>query len=120
MNATDNVTALCRELSVVVDQYRQQLRDRAEAEAEFKRARAKRILRARAEGEASSAAAAETVADADDGIAGLRLRALITEGMAAATKEQINSLRERIGFGRSLLATEREMDKLHSQDRGVA
>lgn len=119
MSLPDNVSKLCRDLDAVVGQYRQQLATKAQTESDFKRERAKRILRARADGEASSAAAAEVVADADDLIADLRLKSLIAEGMAAATKEQIATLKERIGWGRSLYATQREQDKFHAQDRGT-
>ena len=119
MGLSDNVGALCRELDYTVGVYREQLQARAETESEFKRLRAKRILRARADGEASSAAAAETVADADDVIADLRLKALVADALATATKEKIATLKERIGWGRSLYATQREQDRLHSQDRSV-
>lgn len=112
MSTPANVSALCRELDLVADRYRDELADKAQADADYRRERAKRILRARADGEASSAAQAETVADADDTIADLRLRYLITEGIAASTKEKLASLRERIGWGRSLYATQREQDKL--------
>lgn len=108
----DNVGQLCRELDVITGQYRQELRDKAEAENDYRRERAKRILRARADGEASSATAAETVADADDLISELRLKFLIAEGIAASTKSKIEALKERIGWGRSLYATQREQDRL--------
>jgi hypothetical protein len=116
----DNVNALCRQLDMVVGQYREQLITKAETETDFKRERAKRQLRARADGEASSAAAGEVVADADDVISDLRLKALIAEGIATATKEQIASLKERIGWGRSLYATQREQDKLATQRSDAA
>lgn len=120
MSLADDVGLRCRELATVVDQYREELTKKAETESEFKKERAKRILRARANGEATSAAQAEVVADADDLIADLRLASLIAEGIAKSTKERIDSLKERIGWGRSLYATQREQDRLHSQDRSVA
>jgi hypothetical protein len=120
MNPAENVGALCRELDRTVDQYRTELARKAETESDFKRDRAKRIIRARVEGEATSAAQAETVADADDAIAKLRLDYLIAEGIAASTKEKIASLKERIGYGRSLMATEREQDRLHTVRGDVA
>lgn len=120
MSLPDNVSKLCRDLDMVVGQYREQLAAKAQTESDYKRERAKRILRARADGEASSAAAAEVVADADDVISDLRLKSLIAEGIATATKEQIATLKERIGWGRSLYATQREQDKLHTVRRDVA
>lgn len=119
MSASSNVADLCRQLDVTVGQYRQQLERKANAESDYKRDRAKRVLRARADGE-KAISAAEIVADADDHIAALRLEYLIAEGIVSATKAQIGMLTERIGYGRSLLANEREQDRLHSQNRAVA
>lgn len=115
----DNVAALCRDLDVTVQHFSEQLRERADAESDYKRERAKRIMRARVDGE-KAISAAEIVADADDAIADLRHRYLITEGVAESTKHRIRSLTERIGFGRSLIANERAQDQLHSQNRSVA
>ena len=117
--ATQNVAALCRELDVTVLRYAEELQRKAEAEAAFKTARAKRILKARADGDASSMALAETVAEADDVVSALRLDYLITESVAAATKERLAALRERIGFGRSVMTNDREADKLHAAGAGA-
>lgn len=108
----NEVGKLCRQLDTVTDQYREELKAKADSDAVYRRERAKRILRARADGEASSATAAETVADADDLISDLRLKYLIAEGIAASTKSKIEALKERIGWGRSLYATQREQDRL--------
>lgn len=113
MNPAANVSALCRELDTTVIRYADELTVKAHAEATYKGERAKRILRARAEG-VKSISEAETVADADDLIGDLRLRYLIAEGIVASTKERIASLKERVGFGRSLMASEREADRLQA------
>ena len=115
---TQNVAALCRELDTTVIRYSDELRAKAESEAAYKTARAKRILKARADGEANSISLAETVADADDAVATLRLEYLIADGIASATKERLTSLRERIGFGRSVMTNEREQDKLLAAGAG--
>lgn len=115
---TQNVAALCRELDVVVVEYRDALAAKAEAEATYKTERAKRILRARIEDEASSMVLAETFADADDVVAGLRRDYLIKDGIASAYKERLASLRERIGFGRSVMTNEREQDRLAAAQAG--
>ena len=115
---TQNVAALCRELDVTVIRYSDELRTKAETEAAYKTARAKRILQARAHGEATSISLAETVADADDMVSKLRLEYLIADGIASATKERLASLRERIGFGRSVITNEREQDKLTALNMG--
>lgn len=115
---TQNVAALCRELDSTVVRYADELRTKAEAEAAYKSARAKRILRARVDGEATAISLAEVVADADDVVADLRLMYLIADGVASATKEKLASLRERIGFGRSVMTNEREQDKLLASGAG--
>ena len=115
---TQNVAALCRELDYTVIRYGEELQDKAEKEAAYKSARAKRILRARTDGEANAISLAETVADADDAVADLRLAYLIADGKAAATKEKLSSLRERIGFGRSVMTNEREQDRLTALGAG--
>lgn len=118
MTPVGNVGALCRELDITVGRFAEELRACADAESDYKRERAKRILRARVDGE-KAISAAEIVADADDVIADLRHKYLIAEGVAESTKHRIRSLTERIGFGRSLIANEREQDKLHSQNRAT-
>ena len=113
--ASDNVSALCRQLDEAVRLYGEQLTKKAETDAEYRSARAKRVLKARNDGE-KAISGAELVADADDVIARLRLEYLIAEGMAAATKSRLAMLTERIGFGRSLMASDRESDKQYSRD----
>ena len=115
---TANVAALCRALDVTVVVYGEELQAKAKAEAAYKAARAKRILQARASGEASAISLAEVVADGDDSVADLRLAYLIAEGKASATKEKLAALRERIGFGRSVMTNEREADRLAALGAG--
>lgn len=119
LSPSQNVADLCRQLDEAVGIYRAQLEAKAHAESDYKRDRAKRVMKARADGE-KAVAGAELIADADDTIAQARLTFLLAEGMVAATKAQIGMLTERIGFGRSLLASEREQDRLHSQNRAQA
>jgi hypothetical protein len=114
-----NVAQLCLSLDRKVHEYADAVRARAEAEVAYKSERAKRILRAKSDG-AKSIAESETVADADDGIRDLRLAYLIAEGHADATGRAISALRERIGYGRSLISTERAADLLHAQNLGGA
>lgn len=114
-----NVAKLCVDLDRKVHEYAEAVATRARAEVNYKSERAKRILRAKSDG-AKSVAEAETIADADEGIADLRLAYLIAEGTADACGRAIGALRERIGYGRSLIATERETDRLHSQGVGGA
>jgi len=116
-STSSNVAKLCLDLDRKVIEYSESVTARAHADATYKAERAKRILRARAEG-AKSIAEAETTADADDVIRDLRLQHLITEGSADALQKAIAALRVRIDYGRSVIATERAMDTLHSQGTG--
>jgi hypothetical protein len=110
-NINDTVGSLCLQLHTKANEYAEAATTRAKAEADYKSERAKRILRARADGE-KSISAAQTVAEADDLIKDLHLKYLIAEGMTDALTKGMIALRERIGYGRSLMATEREADKL--------
>jgi CO/xanthine dehydrogenase Mo-binding subunit len=109
--ASETVGSLCLQLHAKANEYQAQAVARAHAEAEYKAAKAKRVLKARAEGE-KAISAAQTVAEADDHIKDLHLKFLIAEGMTDALTKGMIALRERINYGRSLMATQREVDKL--------
>jgi hypothetical protein len=113
------VAALCRELDMKVREYTDLVRERANAEVDYKASRARRILQARTEG-AKSVAEAETIASADPVIEELYRRHLVADGMADACARSIAALRERIGFGRSVISSERAADMLHAQGVGGA
>lgn len=108
------VAALCRDLDVKVREYDELTVRRANAEVEYKSTRARRILTARSEG-AKSVAEAEMIAAADPVVERLWRDALVADAMVDAAQKSIAALRERIGFGRSVLATERAADTLHAQ-----
>lgn len=114
-----NVAQLCRQLDMKVHEYGDLATARAEAEVDYKSARARRILRARADGEARSITEAENIAAADQGVEQLWRRHLVADAQADACNKAILALRERIGYGRSLMATAREADRLHATDPGV-
>lgn len=115
---TETVGSLCLQLHAKANEYAEAATTRAKAEAEYKAERAKRILRARADGE-KSISAAQTVAEADDLIKDLHLKYLIAEGMTDALTKGMIALRERIGYGRSLMANEREADKMLATNREI-
>jgi hypothetical protein len=115
---TETVGNLCLQLHAKANEYSEAAVTRAKAEAAYKAERAKRILRARADGE-KSISAAQTVAEADPLIADLHLQFLIAEGMTDALTKGMIALRERIGYGRSLMANEREADKLLATNREI-
>jgi hypothetical protein len=114
MTPSQNVGQLCRDLESAVREYAQQAEKSAQAESDYKRYRAKRILRAKAEEGVKAISEAEYVADADDAVADLRQAHLIATAIAESTKHRIGMLKERIGLGRSLIASEREADKFHA------
>jgi hypothetical protein len=118
-HAGENVGKLCVQLHEVSITYGNATKQRALAEAQYKTARAKRKLTARSTGEAKSVAEADLVADADDYIAGLHQDFLIADAWADTLKAQMIALRERIGYGRSLMANEREADRLLATSREV-
>ena len=114
----ETVGSLCLQLHYKANEYAEAAAKRATAEAEYKAAKAKRILQAPADGE-KSIAAAQTVAEADDHIKDLHLKYLIADGMTDALTKGMIALRERIGYGRSLMANEREADKLLATNREI-
>ena len=114
----ETVGSLCLQLHQKANEYAEAAKARAIAEAEYKAQKAKRVLRARAEGE-KSISAAQMVAEADDLIKDLHLKYLIADGMTDALTKSMIALRERIGYGRSLMANEREADKLLATSREI-
>ncbi|HXG72757.1 MAG TPA: hypothetical protein VNJ04_19305 [Gemmatimonadaceae bacterium] len=119
MSTATEVAKLCIALDRKVHEYAELATARAGAEVDFKVARAQRIMRARSDG-AKSIAEAETTATADPAVESLWRVYLIADGSADACGKSIGALRERIGFGRSLIATERAADSLHADGVGGA
>lgn len=117
--AQETVSQLTLQLHRTVFTYGQATDARAKAKAAYKNAHAKRRLAVRASGEAKSQAEADMYADADDFIADLHLKFLIAEALADRLKHEIEELKERIGFGRSVMADQREADKLLATSRDV-
>jgi hypothetical protein len=113
------VTTLTQQLDVVVGMYYEQAIAAAKAEAEHKQQRAKRMLTARHQGEAKSATEAECIAEADDTVADLYSKRLISSAIADSTKQKILSLREQIGMARTEMANQRAMDDFHARDRSI-
>jgi hypothetical protein len=110
---------LTQTLDSVVAMYHEQAIEAAKSEAEHKRVRAKRFLKARHDGDAKSIAEADAIAEADDVVADLYSKRLIAAAIADSTKQKILSLREEIGWQRSLMANRREADRIHAMDGSV-
>lgn len=111
------VAGLCRDLDAKVRDYADQVTARAHAEVDYKAARARRIMQARLEG-AKSIAEAETIAAADPVVEDLWRKHLVADGVTDAGQKAIAALRDRIGFGRSVISSERAADVLHAQGVG--
>lgn len=117
--AGENVGHLTLQLHQVVQQFGPATKARAVAKAAYSTAHAKKRLAVRASGEAKSQAEADMHADADDFIAGLNRDYLIAAAWVDTLKQQIEELKERIGYGRSLMADQREADKLLATSREI-
>lgn len=96
--------------STLADAYGPLLTAAAVAEADYRTARAKAVLVAKATRERCSVAEAETVADADDHIAGLLMTRLTTRALADSHIEKLRQLRSQIDALRSYTASERAAD----------
>lgn len=115
MSALRRLGEVSRAYELAADQYRDIAIKAAEAEAAHKVARAKAILQYKAsETERISHAEAETRAEADDRIAGLYLERVITAAKADAHREKLRQLREQVATGRTAVASEREIDRIHA------
>ena len=119
MSALDRLGEVSREYQRMADDYKAVATDAAEAEAAHKSARARAILRFKAtETERMSHAEAETRAEADPEISDLYRDRLVKSALADSHREKLRQLREQIATGRTAVASEREIDRLHAHDMG--
>lgn len=117
-SAQDTVAQLCLQLHYKTNEYETAAVSYAKAKAAHTAEHAKRKLQAKADGE-NSESGAKTIADSDPYIAQLHLDYLIAEAMTKACDRSIEALKERIGYGRSLMADQREADKLLASNREI-
>ncbi len=114
MSTATEVAKLCIQLATKQTEYDAMQQPRAHAEVDWKQAKAVFIQRALLDG-AKSMAAAENAATADDDLAGLWRAHLVLNGEMDACGRSMRTLSTRIDYGRSVIATERAADSLHSQ-----
>lgn len=114
MTALGRLGAVSRAYEMAADEYRGIAERAAIAEAAHKAARAKAILKFKAAGERVSHAEAETRAEAEDQIADLFRERLIAAALADSAREKLRQLREQQANGRTAVASEREVDKIHA------
>lgn len=119
MSTLDRLGEVSREYQRMADAYKTVATEAAEAEAVHKSARARAILRFKAtETERMSHAEAETRAEADPEISELYRDRLVKSALADSHREKLRQLREQIATGRTAVASEREIDRLHANDMG--
>lgn len=118
MSALDRLGEVSREYQRMADAYRQVAMDAAAAEAEHKARKAQVILSAKADGERVSHAEAESRAEADENVAALYRDRLVKAAMADAHREKLRQLREQVANGRTYVASEREVDRMHAEGNG--
>ena len=120
MSGIDHLGAVSKQYQECADAYRDVATAAAEAEAAHKVARAKTALRFKDSGECRSMTEAETRAEADDEVARLYRERLITAAVADAHREKLQQLREQVASGRTYVASEREVDRMHAGGYGGA
>lgn len=116
MSALDRLGAVSRAYELAADEYRPVVVAAAEAEAAHRSGKAKAILRFKALDDVRSHAEAEARADADEHIADLYRQRLVTAAVAESHKAKLQQLREQVATGRTRVTSEREVDRLHSQN----
>lgn len=114
MSALQRLGVVSRQYEQMADEYRDVAIAAATAEAAHKAARAKAILRERAGEGRVSHAEAEARAEADDTIAELYQQRLVTAAIADSHREKLRQLREQVATGRTAVASERDVDRIHA------
>ena len=114
MTALSRLGEVSRAYELAADEYRAFVVDAAEAEAAHRSGKAKTILRFKALEDVRSHAEAEARADADEEIADLYRRRLVTAALAESHKAKLQQLREQVATGRTRVTSEREVDRIHA------
>lgn len=94
-------------------EYRPLAEDAAAAEADYRRRKAVFVTRMVADG--ASVAKAEYAADADPAVADACLAFKMSAAVADAASKRLWQLSAQVEYGRTVLVTEREADKIHAQ-----
>jgi SLT domain-containing protein len=115
MTALARLGEVSRAYEIAADEYRGVVVAAAEADAAHRKARGKAVLREKAQSPGMSHAEAVTRAEADDTIADLYLARVTTAAVAESHLEKLRQLKEQQANGRSAVATDRDVDRLHAQ-----
>lgn len=100
------------EYATRADEYRGIAETAAASESEYKHRRAVFMARQMADG--ASAAKAEVLADADDAIFALATEYRLAVAVRDAALEKLRQLRTQVEAGRTVVASEREADRIHA------
>ena len=112
-NATvRRVGEISRAYETAAIEYRVLAEDAGAAEADYRRKKAVFITRMLADG--SSVAKAEYAADADEAVADACLAYKMASAVADAASKRLWQLSAQIEYGRTVLVTEREADRIHA------
>lgn len=120
MSGVKRLGEVSQEYQVKADEFRDVAVAAALAEADHKSRRAQRSLQFKDSGECRSMTEAEARADADEEIAVLLRDRLVAAAIAEAHKQKLQQLREQNANGRSVVASERETDRMHAGGYGGA
>jgi hypothetical protein len=118
VSGIDHLSKVSKEYQAKADEYERVAIDAAANEAEHKAQKARAVLRFKATRERMSQAEAETMADADEVIAQLYRDRLISAAIADAHREKLRQLKEQVASGRTYVASEREVDRMHAGGYG--
>lgn len=108
--------SVSKEYQLKADEYMDLAISAAQHESFYRKIKAQTMLKATAEG--ASAAKAEIIADADPQVSKACWDYKVTAATVDAAKAKLTQLREQIAVGRSMLVTDRELDKLHANGIG--
>lgn len=118
MTGIRHLGEVSREYQIKADEYRDVATAAAENEAAYKSTRARVALRFKDSGDCRSMTEAEARADADENVAALLRDRLVSAAIADAHREKLRQLREQVASGRTYVASERELDRMHGDGHG--
>ena len=118
MTGIRHLGEVSREYQIKADEFKGIAVAAAKAEAAHKSRRAQKSLQFKDSGECRSMTEAEARADADEEIATLLTERLVAAAIAEAHKQKLQQLREQNANGRSVVASERETDRMHAGGYG--
>ena len=118
MSGISHLGVVSKEYQTKANEYHDVAVEAAEAEAAHKSARARKALEFKDSGTCRSMAEAEARAEADEDVSRLYRDRLVAAAIADAHREKLRQLREQVASGRTYVASEREVDRMHAGGYG--